>query len=900
MLVKSMVTTAAVGVLVVAALLVAPLSASAATLFVSNTNDSGQGSLRQAILTANSSAGSHVISFSIGSGHVSISPTSPLPPITQPVMLDGSTQPGYSGVPLIEITGAGAGGGARGLYVTGAAAGSTIRGLVINRFTAQGIFIDTSNVSVQNNYVGLTSDGHSSAGNSGDGVAVFSGTSAASANGNVIGGTTASTRNVISGNGGNGIGITAQDGGTANNTSVQGNFVGTDVNGTGSIGNGGDGILVNNATGAGTITGTVLGGTLGTSPNGACTGACNLVSANGANGIGLWHGGVTGSTVAGNFVGTDVSGTTRLGNSNIGVEVNETANNIVGGTIAGTRNILSANGGAGVFLTGAGATGNQVEGNYIGTNAAGTRGLGNVKMGVGVGSSPGAIGAHSDTIGGSAGATIGGPCTGACNVISGNGQNGIFITGSESYGHVIAGNFIGLDASGAYGIGNQIDGIGLLSAPNIRVGGSAPERNLISSNGGNGVIVVGGSATGTSISFNAIGENTRGGSSGNVGSGISIVDAVYAVMVANSIGYNGGLGIDLNGGGIPILNDDGDADGGANHQQNFPMVYAARTTANVTKVGGELNSTPSSNFRLDFFQSDSCNAGAPYDYGEGQIWLGSKEVNTDQFGNTAFGFTAPSPIAGNKYITATASREAGGQPIETSEFSQCVLVNASKPALTNGATWFLKIGLTSGSADHTFGYGFPSYFLMCAWDPNQPGVKLPVIYTGGTWLMRASYTTGTADLTFTYGDGSQRPVCGDWNGDGIDSPGLVDSGLHWSLRNSNSSGPADAGQFQFGSPNSSPVVGDWNGDGTDTVGSVTSDETWSLRNSNDAGAADAGQFQFGTVGTTPIVADWDGNGIDTVGIVASDGVWTIRNSNSSGPSDGSFTYGFSGASPLMW
>ncbi len=876
--------------------------AEAATFTVINTNDSGAGSLRQAIIDANATVGTDNINFSIGSGAQQIIPTSALPPITRPVVIDGTTQTGFSGTPLIELSGNGAGAGARGFYVSGNGAGSTIKGLIINNFSSQGIFIDTSSVTIVGNYIGTNASGTADAGNGGDGVAIFSGTSLADANSNIVGGTSASDRNVISGNNENGIGITAQDGGDASSNTVHGNYVGTNASGTGSIPNTGDGILINHAGGASaTSTNNIIGGATGTTPDGACTGACNLVSGNTANGIGLWHTGVSGTTVAGNFVGTNASGTGAVANGNIGVEINETANNIVGGTTPSARNILSGNGGSGVFLTGAAATGNVVGGNYVGTNSSGNSGVGNVKMGIGIGASPGAVGANSNTIGGTTGNTPGGACTGSCNLISGNGENGIFISGTESFGNQFVGNYIGTNASGTGSIGNTLDGIGLLSTPNTMIGGStANARNVISGNGDNGIIIVSGASTGNRIEGNYIGLNTSGSSLGNTDSGVVVSSATDTAILSNNIAFNGKLGIDLDNNGTPNLNDPNDTDSGANRLQNFPNIYAVKTVGSTTKIGGQFNGTPSTNFQLDFFSSDGCNAGVPNNYGEGQNFVGSTSISTDIFGNTAFGYTAPSAIPGGKYVTATATKKIGSAPAETSEFSLCMLVNSAKPALTNGAGWFLKNDLTTGPADKQFGYGFPATLLMCAWDPNQPGVKLPVVYSGGGWYMRASYTTGTADLSFSYGGPSFKAVCGDWDGDGVDTPGVVSTESQWLLRNSNSGGSADAGNFQFGPFSVTPVAGDWDGNGTDTIGAVTSGNQWYLRNSNDSGGADGGSPSYGHLPGYPIVGDWDGNGSDTIGSVNTGGTWSIRNANTSGAPNGEFQYGFPGAIPLIW
>ena len=875
----------------------------AATFTVTNTNDSGAGSLRQAITDANGTVATDSITFSVGSGAIQISPTSALPPVTRPVTIDGTTQPGFSSTPIVEITGTNAGSSSRGFYVSGNGAGSTIKGLIINRFNAQGIFIDTSNVTIIGNYIGTNAAGTAAAANAGDGVAIFSGTSLASANSNIVGGTTAAERNVISGNTGNGVGITAQDDGDASSNVIHGNYIGTNAAGTGAIANGGDGILINQTgSGSPTASNNVIGGTTGTTPDGSCTGDCNLVSGNGANGIGIWHSGVTGTTIAGNFAGTNVSGTGKVANGNIGVEVNEAPNNTVGGTTASARNLLSGNLGAGLFITGAAATGNNFYGNYIGTNTNGTANLGNTRMGIGIGSSPGAVGANSNNIGAGTGTTPGGACTGACNLISGNGENGVFISGSESFGNSFKGNYIGTNAAGTGSIGNTLDGIGIFNTPNTAIGTSnANERNIISGNGNSGVIIVGGASTGNRIEGNYIGMTTSGTTLGNTYSGVAVTSATDTAIIGNNTAFNGRLGIDLDNNAAINRNDANDPDGSANRLQNFPNVYGAKTVGSTTKIGGQLNSTPSTSFQLDFYSSDGCDAGVPNNFGEGQNYIGATSVSTDVYGNTAFSFTPGSPVTGGKYITATATRKVGGTPDETSEFSQCILVNVSKPALTNGAGWFLKNDLTTGAADISFGYGFPATLLMCAWDSNQPGVRLPVVVSGGNWFMRASYTTGTADLNFSYNPASGTPVCGDWDGDGVDTPGVAaDSGGQktWYLRNTNSAGATDV-TFQFGPLFTRPVVGDWDGNGTDTIGLYSSSSgNWDLRNTNDSGGADA-SFSYGFT-NNPVVGDWDGNGTDTPGIIESSSTWKLRNANSSGAPNVTFQYGFSGATALNW
>jgi hypothetical protein len=873
--------------------------AHAATITVTNTNNSGSGSLRDAIQQANWTFATDTIEFNIsGSGVQTINLTSPLDPIIFPIIIDGTTQPGFSSSPLVELNGTSAGSNALGLRITGGySGGTTIRGLIINRFSSNGILIDASNVTIVGNYIGTNAAGTGAAPNGADGVGIFSGTSIAPADNNVIGGTNSSDRNLISGNSGNGVGITAQDGGQANDNVVSGNYIGTNAAGTGALGNTGDGILLNNAQGSGTMTGNDIGGTTGVTPGGPCTGACNLVSGNIANGIGLWRAGVSGTEVYGNFVGTNAAGTAAIANRNIGIEVNEAPNNTVGGTAAASRNVFSGNGGAGVFITGDAATGNVIQGNYIGTNAAGTVAVGNVKMGISIGPTngpPPAVGASSNIIGGTSGTTPGSGCAGACNLISGNGENGILISDTTSDGNSILGNYIGTNAAGTAAIGNVTDGVGILNTPNTAIGnGTSAARNIISANGSNGVIIVGSVSTGNRVDNNTIGQHGLG----NTKSGVAISGATDTAIMSNSIYFNGLRGIDLDNNGTANANDPSDVDSGANRIQNFPDVYAARTQGGSTKVGGLFNSRPNRSYVLQFFMSNQCDGGPPNSFGEAQTYMGQTEVTTDAYGNTSFGYTHPSLVTG-KYITATATKKNGSTPAETSELSRCVYVNAPKPALTNGATWYMKYDLTSGPADKTFGYGFPAHLMMCAWDANQPGVKLPVVVNGSTWYLRASYTTGPADVSFSYGFSGATPVCGDWDGDGVDSPGVVSGSSTWYLRNSNSSGAAEA-TFQFGSSGHKPVPGDWDGNGTDTPGLVSSSNNWTVRNNNSAGAADA-SFNFGYTPGYPVVGDWDGNGTDTPGSVSTGGTWALRNSSSGGPADGSFQFGFPGTKPLVW
>jgi Right handed beta helix region len=260
---------------------------------VTNTNDSGAGSLRQAIIDANGHGGPDNISFNIpGSGVRTITPVTALPAITSPVTIDGYTQPGSSAntaasgdhaVLLIELSGAAVGSTGDGLVFETTAPGSSVRGLVINRFAGNGILIQSTGNTVAGNFIGTNASGTGAVGNSLDGISV-------QASSNTIGGTTTPARNVISGNGRHGISL-GDAAVAAQNNLVQTNFIGTDASGTLLLGNGGDGVFAISATN------NLIGGNI------SIAGAppANLIAGNAGSGVGA-AAGVTGLTIKGNSI----------------------------------------------------------------------------------------------------------------------------------------------------------------------------------------------------------------------------------------------------------------------------------------------------------------------------------------------------------------------------------------------------------------------------------------------------------------------------------------------------------------------------------------------------------------------------------------------------------------------
>ena len=246
------------------------------------------------------------------------------------------------------------------------------------------------------------------------------------------------------------------------------------------LGNRLDGILLNG------VTGTVISGSA----------LPNVISGNAGSGI---HSiGSSGqSVIQANRIGTDLSGTSSLGNGNQGIALEDAGGNTVGGLAAGQGNLISGNGDHGIRIYSANSTGNLLLGNTIGTDATGTSPLGNGGFGISIESTSGTL-VQSD-------------------LVSGNVSGGIQITGFGASGNVIYGCTIGTDRGGAIALGNglasQNDGIGVFvnGAAGNRIGGTdAGQGNLISGNATAGVYLFGRFASGNTVQGNRIGTNASG------------------------------------------------------------------------------------------------------------------------------------------------------------------------------------------------------------------------------------------------------------------------------------------------------------------------------------------------------------------------------------------------------
>jgi hypothetical protein len=400
----------------------------------------GSLSTDQAALVSGSLSTPNTIDFAIpGTGPFTISPSSPLPAIANPVTIDGYSQPGShpntnetdqadNAVLLIDLNGSAvpSNGSTKSGCLILDVGGITVQGLDIGGFTyGDAILVqaaDTGGDLIQGNFVGTDPTGTIAVPN-------LEGVYLSESYASTIGGTAAASRNIFSGNSGNGININGSNP-TSDANLVEGNFVGIDASGTRALGNE-NGI-------------TIFGG-LSDTIGGTTPEARNVISGNVYSGlafIGLAN------VVEGDYIGTDITGTQALANGT-GISVLTGSTNTIGGTAEGASNVISGNTGDGLTFSFAGTStspGNSIEGNLIGIDATATNPLGNGGDGIDI----------------SAGNfnTIGGTTAGAANVIAFNGKSGVVIEASE-YGYsqfeTISGNSI--YGNGGLGIDLGNDGV---------------------------------------------------------------------------------------------------------------------------------------------------------------------------------------------------------------------------------------------------------------------------------------------------------------------------------------------------------------------------------------------------------------------------------------------------------
>jgi hypothetical protein len=747
-------------------------------LTVTNTNDSGAGSLRQAILDANGTQGSNTIAFNIGgSGVQTIQPLSALPTITNPVVIDGTTQPGFAGTPTIVLTGSRAGANVSGLTI--AAGNSTVTGLVVNGFSENAILIETNGGDLlEGNYLGTDVAGRQAMANN-CGVEVMFG-----ANNNGIGGTEPGTRNLISGNKGWGVEL------LSSGNLVQGNFIGTDVTGTQAIpnaippygggvilavgnnntiggyapgagnlisGNAGIGILVNTSSGhviQGNMIGTDVTGTKalpndtglclcavsGNTVGGTAPGAGNLVSGNKDFGIS-----VTGAfnLVQGNSVGTDVTGTKAIGNASYGVFV-EVGSNTIGGTLAGAGNLVSGNGDAGIVLT---AGGNLVQGNFIGTDGTGMAALGNHGDGIDVNNA--------------AGNTIGGTVPGARNLISANSLAGVDIANLLARSNLVQGNSIGTDVTSNFALGNLIGVSVANQATDDTIGGTVlGAHNVISGNRQQGVVLAsdGNSVQGNFIGTDAVGQHALGNQIGMLVSASNNTIGGTAAGAGNVISGNQADGIDVTASGTVIQGNFIGVDVAGTHRLgNIGFGLSVGGSNNL--VGGTLNGARnviSGNSNVGLMISGNNNL--VQDNFIGTDVTGAKAVLPPGFADGVFVTGSGNTIGGT---TATARNLISGNAADAIEIDNPNLIEGNfigtditgTLALANGRT-----GVTVSASNVTIGGTVAGAGNLISANPGDGifiGTGVGTVIQGNTI---GTDVTGTHALGNNFGIGTVVPA----------------------------------------------------------------------------------------------------------------------------------------------
>ncbi len=754
-----------------------------ATITVTSGDDSGAGSLREAILAANATPGADLIAFDIGGGgHQVITLASPLPVVTDTATIDGTTQPGYAGAPLVEIDG-------NHLATDGllhlAADGSAVKSLVVNNVDGVAIWPQCANFVIQGCYIGTDATG-TMARPALIGIEVYQGSG-------LIGGSGQGEGNLVSGNevgiqiddtspvviAGNRIGTTADGmaGAVPNTTGIYG-FAAAGTATVGGAATGAGNLISGNTFGIRGERLVVQGNRIGTNAQGTAAianfvgvsanhsliggtepGARNLISGNTGDGLRCEF-----SVVQGNFIGTDATGSMALvpGTNSTGIFADHST---IGGTTPEARNVISGNGNG--LYRGA----NLIQGNFIGTDVTGEAAV------------PNFFGIFEPT-----GATIGGTEPGAGNLISGN-RTGI---GFYATGSLIQGNRIGTNQDGTRAIRNDF-GIGQ-PRENNTIGGTTPDAaNVIAGNGvgiyiiGNGTptprpntiqgnfvgtdptgtvplgndwgvyvsdgasdVLVGGATTGAGnvIAFNytgvVVGDSAGGGGRRNS-------------ILGNSIRDNEGLGVDLGrDGATPNGSHTGQA-GGPNGWQHFP-VLASAYAGPVTYVVGSLDSTPNSTFTIEFFANP-----APHStgYGEGRNYLGWAVVTTDPDGLATFQVAGLAGTTPGQYVSATATLttlDAGGHPtyLDTSEFAANVVVTRAPtttvviPSITDPLFGVETVTFTATVGTIIPGLGTPTGSVQFAVDGIAIGV--PVLLVGGVaGYTTADLTVGDRTITATYG-----------------------------------------------------------------------------------------------------------------------------------------------------
>lgn len=688
-----------------------------------------QGSLRQFIQNANALSGSQQSYFNIEAGApglsggiATITLALALPTIDESTILDGRDQPGFSS-PVVQIESVGVGSGSV-LELVGDSI--TVTGFALLNGADHGIAISGNSAFISGNFIGVDWTGSVDRGMTGHGIYV-------TGNNAQIGGPTSANRNVISGNGGDGVRVDGADG-----TVVIGNYIGLTRAGTSPLSNSGDGVGV-----TGSASNTRIGG--------STSGQRNFISGNTANGVHILS--AAGTDILGNWIGLGTDGSV-IGNGDDGIAVTSSSSNItIGGSGVGEGNVIAGNTNDGVRITGSSDVG--VRGNYVGTDSTGLIARGNGNHGINVDLNPGVVTVSDNVIGDATGHALriadntGGVVVssnligigsdgqtaiangtdailvadssnvdigvvGASNVIgnsTGTAASAIQINRSSAVS--VVANTIGMTADESAAAPNVGTGVRIAQSSDVQVGGStAAEANVIGNS--DHAIHVREASTNVRVQGNVIGTNTSqtanyvnaaaairirddvtnvliGGTTtgqgnhiehaniagvqiiehvnGDIPSGISVLGNTFGSSVTNGIDLTSNF--DGNAPAGPNSNDTFDADTGVNGLQNTPVLTSSRNEGTRTRLAGTVNTTANTSVRIELFAATNGLAGQ---YGPGEVYLGTITVTTDASGNAGYVVYSGTVVPTGDSVTATATNLATG---ETSEFALNVETTAA-------------------------------------------------------------------------------------------------------------------------------------------------------------------------------------------------------------------------------
>ncbi|MGN6184329.1 MAG: Calx-beta domain-containing protein [Thermoanaerobaculia bacterium] len=760
-------------------------NAVAATYTVNTVGDTDDGTcdvanctLREAINAANV-AGSGTIAFAAGSGPITITLATPLPDVTAPVVIDGTTQPGYAGNPIVQITGI-----AASNCIVIRASDTTVRGLDIGNcqdaisVIADGVAL--SNLTFERNFLGtrLTTAPINRRAISLESI------NGGTISGVNIGNATAAGRNLLST-----FGFVADAlylGGVVSNVTVAGNYFGLADDGT---------PLLTAARFISDVGIYTSAGSSNITIGGSTPGARNVFGSGGGTQINVKidsrH---TNLVIEGNYFGTDPTGTIARRATNFAIWFFGEGQGVIRNNVITAGNTAISRG---VTTTGA----VTVQGNWINYKADGSGAFASVPA------------SGINDFSSATGYTIGGPNPGDGNVIV-NYATGIFV---NSPGALVQGNLVGLDPTGANIAGSGTRGIqssfartepgvfirdnkvagfttgidigsetlvtidgnyvgtnatGTVARPNSvglqlanAAGRAIVTNNLISGNTTHGVSIqtttmpvtmtgnrIGVSASGTPLPNGGDGIRVTSGTAlksigtalgapntiaYNGANGISVTGGTATSILNNSIYANSGIAIDLGADGV-TTNDAGDTDTGANGLQNAPVLTSATTAGAMTTILGTLNSTPNTTFAIELYRNTTAD---PLGFGEAETLITRFLITTDGSGNAAIN-TSTAPIAPGAVISATATNTTTN---ETSELSNDVIASASIVQF-NAASVSISESGTS--------------ITLTVTRTGGAGTTTTVEYSSanGTATAGSDYTAVSGTLTFGPADTSQTIV----------------------------------------------------------------------------------------------------------------------------------------------